>query len=450
MLELHNNKIFNNVSIDLLVGGPPCQSFSIAGQRGGMDDARGNLSLEYCRILDTKQPRWFVFENVPGLLSSGIDSNGQPCPGKDFATLLSRFTGRRIPIQPFANAGIIESEGAGYSIAWRVLDAQFFGVPQRRRRVFIIGNIGTNWRAPAAVLFDSPSSERHIKKSRKKRQEVADPVTRRPYADRPGDNNLVVQQSVDNDVICLASGQANSEILENVSPTLNCNHEQPIIYPMGTVFLHRDTTQYAGPSPTLTESTIEKFLLHENVSSIDCRSLTESKDISGTLQSKKSGGYSLNYTNPVIYDNPVSFNGQASVTQSMNPSDIVPTLDKSKVPSVMIEDDPELWAIMPQNSGKDYKAKVSNVAQPLMASGPVGGNQGGDYIQSKNIIRRITPLEAERLQGFPDYFTNIPWKKKKYSPDSLRYSSVGNSMAVPVMQWIGKRIDFVDKLLKTL
>lgn len=116
--------------IDLLVGGTPCQSFSIAGLRGGLDDDRGNLALEYLRLAGRLRPRWLVWENVPGVLSS----NG----GRDFGSILG---------------GMVE---LGYGVAYRVLDAQFFGVAQQRRRVFLVGHLG-DWRRAAAVLFERES-----------------------------------------------------------------------------------------------------------------------------------------------------------------------------------------------------------------------------------------------------------------------------------------------------
>jgi DNA (cytosine-5)-methyltransferase 1 len=116
--------------IDLLVGGTPCQSFSVAGLRGGLADDRGNLALEYLRLADRLRPRWLVWENVPGVLSS----NG----GRDFGSILG---------------GLVE---LGYGFAYRVLDAKHFGVPQQRRRVFVIGRLG-DWRAAAAVLFERSS-----------------------------------------------------------------------------------------------------------------------------------------------------------------------------------------------------------------------------------------------------------------------------------------------------
>lgn len=108
------------------------------------------------------------------------------------------------------------------------------------------------------------------------------------------------------------------------------------------------------------------------------------------------------------------------------------------------------WSIMPQNSGKDFKARQVDVAQPLMAGGPVGGNQGGDYIQQRLAVRRLTPIECERLQGFPDRFTDVPWRGRGHAPDGPRYKALGNSMAVNVMRWIGSRIQMVEDVCKTL
>jgi DNA (cytosine-5)-methyltransferase 1 len=145
MTLIHSNPIFNETTIDVLVGGTPCQSFSVAGLRKGMEDPRGNLALEFCRIADKAKPQWIVWENVPGVLSS----NG----GKDFGSLLGALG------------------ELGYGFAYRVLDAQHFGVAQRRRRIFLIGYLG-DWRPAAAVLFESESLCRDIAESRGKRQKV--------------------------------------------------------------------------------------------------------------------------------------------------------------------------------------------------------------------------------------------------------------------------------------
>jgi DNA (cytosine-5)-methyltransferase 1 len=160
MTLLTKNEYLNGQQIDLLVGGTPCQSFSVAGLRAGLDDERGNLAIEYIRLLEHKRPKWFLWENVPGVLSS----NG----GADFASILSGWTGRDIAPQSFGISGVIE--GQFYSVAWRVLDSRHFGVPQRRRRVFVVGYIGKDWRPPVAVLFERESLRRDFTPSGSKRK----------------------------------------------------------------------------------------------------------------------------------------------------------------------------------------------------------------------------------------------------------------------------------------
>ena len=130
MTRIYDNEIFKTRNIDLLVGGTRSQSFSVAGERGGIEDDRGNLALVYCELAKRSEPRWVVWENVPGVMSS----NG----GRDFGSFL----------------GALGKFGYGY--AYRVLDAQHFGVPQRRRRIFVVGYRG-DWRPAAAVLFEPPS-----------------------------------------------------------------------------------------------------------------------------------------------------------------------------------------------------------------------------------------------------------------------------------------------------
>ena len=129
MTEILNNETFLSSNISLLVGGTPCQSFSSAGSGGGLDDPRGNLALHFLRIAKVKRPKWIVWENVTGVLSSH--------KGQDFATFLE------------------ELRKCGYGGAYRVLDAQGFGVPQHRERVILVAHSGGDWRPPTAVLFES-------------------------------------------------------------------------------------------------------------------------------------------------------------------------------------------------------------------------------------------------------------------------------------------------------
>ena len=131
-------------TIDIVVGGSPCQSFSVAGKRGGLEDPRGNLMFEYCRVVRTIRPKYFIWENVPGALSSN--------KGRDFSALIG------------------EMANIGYSLCWRVLDAQWFGVPQRRRRVFLVGCLGKNT-SGFEILFEREGSKRNLEPSRKTRED---------------------------------------------------------------------------------------------------------------------------------------------------------------------------------------------------------------------------------------------------------------------------------------
>ena len=338
----------NERSIDLLVGGTPCQSFSVAGLRKGLDDPRGNLMLTYLAVAAQRRPRWLVWENVPGVLSS----NG----GRDFGTLLGAL-GK-----------------LGYGFAYRVLDAQYFGVAQRRRRVFVVGYLG-DWRCAAAVLFERESLSGHPAPSREEGEGVAPTVTQGPPFSRTGNDR------VECEAIVMAHGQAGAEISFGKSPTLTTVHEAPIVFGAQ----NRPEVETSLPAT------------------------------SGALCART--GLSI------------------SVQDARN-HHLIPTHQ----PSVA-------WSIMPMNSGKDYKARVTDIAQPLMAAGPVSGNQGGDFVQTRS-VRRLTLIECERLQGFPDNYTQIPWRNKPAEdcPDSPRYKALGNSMAVPVMRWIGEKIDAVERI----
>ena len=219
-----------NDSIGLLVGGTPCQSFSVSGLRKGMDDPRGNLALIYLGIANKFRPKWIIWENVPGVLSS----NG----GRDFGS----FLGALVKL--------------GYGFSYRVLDAQYFGVAQRRRRVFVVGHLG-DWRPAAAVLFEQDSCKRDI------------------------------------------------------------------------------------------EALPKRFIRGRR------------KNLTGCL-STRIGAYDRQDLDMLIYN------------------------------------------------------------------------------YDKNLVRNLTPIECERLQGFPDNYTNI-----ENSTNAKRYKTLGNSMAVPVMRWIGERINAI-------
>ena len=614
--------------IDLLVGGTPCQSFSVAGLRGGLDDDRGNLALEFCRLAQREQPRWIVWENVPGVLSSS--------GGRDFGSILGAL------------------EDLGYGLAYRVLDAQYFGVAQRRRRVFVVGYLG-DWRPAAAVLFERHSMSGHSAPSRQARQEATDtaatgaggsggdggarsdldtfecggigsysasdnssPLLRTGADLGPGCEALIASTFNDDDTArtLLASGYDSSPCVDrgpDVVGTLRAHHP-------GTAGIQGDTDHIVATYP------------------INSMNAFRSPDAAAST------GLGVGHDGEAMYTltkgdhHAIAFSSNMSVPDCQTDGS-TPTLKLGghgggNPPAVA-------YSIMPMNSGKDYKARETDISQPLMAGGPVGGNQGGDFIvtpfdttqltspynysnpqpgdpchplaagahppavafpintqlglrgpdvsntsrdgfgvgdeadpaytlqatnpkqivahtathevagtlmshaksggwsnsidhaaagymalvpahtepviyqdsefgvqsydqagtlragripahqmtlqnstqavdvyngsitgevcatmgtsgspinsagpqvMQQSTVRRLTPVECERLQGFPDNFTAIPWRKKgaEDCPDGPRYKALGNSMAVPVMRWIGERINLIDDYLSII
>ena len=316
-------------SIDLLVGGTPCQSFSVAGLRKGLDDPRGNLMLTYLAIAAQYQPKWLVWENVPGVLSSNR--------GRDFGTFLGAL-GK-----------------LGYGFAYRVLDAQYFGVAQRRRRVFVVGYLG-DWRRAAAVLFERESLSGHSAPSRETREEVAKCLTSR----------------------------------------------------VGSAY----------------DAQTEQFV-------------TEQQKVNAITASYGMGGVDYE-TKPLVYGKPVAFPAEMSGTQAASTAELSPTLSVGHTTAVAIQAQ-ALKEKQPKSQG--FGIDESGTSYTLTA---------GDRhaMQYGHQVRRLTPIECERLQGFPDNYTQIPWRNKapEDCPDGPRYKAMGNSMAVPVMRWIGERIKRVETL----
>lgn len=441
MTKLNEHEIYRESTIDLFCGGTPCQSFSIAGLRGGLDDGRGKLALEYCRILIAKRPRWFLWENVPGVFSS----NG----GKDFACILSAFTGKEINAECLGNAGVIEGEF--YSVAWRVLDAQYFGVPQRRRRVFVVGYLGKDWRPPFAVLFERDSLRRDFEASAKERKgttgkaegdtnpaswpKTIAPTLDKTFASHWGQNN----QHIDNGAGLFVQtsyglDEARNGHVEN-SGTLRSHKsggsEHVVAVDNQEIVFGVDFQQ--------------KGMVNEN-----------SEQLSTTICGNDHAGFG-----PGI----IAFGAQNSHMQGLSDSETTsPTLDKSKTPAVVYD---TTQITSPQNGSNPQPELCYSLAKgqhvPLVTLPEVvaceqadtltiGANQTtgrpGDIaaINAINAIaRRLTPLEFERLQGFPDNHTAIPGAK-----DGPRYAAIGNSMAVPVMKWIGERIAMMDKIMREL
>ena len=411
--------------IDLLVGGTPCQSFSVAGLRGGLGDERGNLALEYLRLAQRLRPRWLVWENVPGVLSSA--------GGRDFGAILG---------------GLVE---LGYGFAYRVLDAQYVrvdgfarAVPQRRRRVFVVGYLG-DWRRAAAVLFERESLSGHSAPSRKARERIADSLTvgSNQCSGRPGDITHDVSPAL------LSSGRG-------VERTGETRGQDPVIAVQAvanplTARMHKgiNTTMDEGQTMVAHALRAEGFDASEDGTGRGTPLVPMAYRTSGNCGAWATGETTDALTTATDPNHHVlAFSSKDYGNDAAE--QVSPTLRAMPHDGSHANGGGQMavaYSIMPMNSGKDYKARETDVSQPIMAGGPVGGNQGGDYVATQS-VRRLTPTECERLQGFPDGWTAIPWRGKDADacPDGPRYKALGNSMAVNVMRWIGQRIDAVEKL----
>ena len=593
-------KEWPDYDIDLLVGGTPCQSFSIAGLREGMADPRGNLTLTFLAIADHYKPQYIVWENVPGVLSS----NG----GKDFESFLDGL------------------EKLGYIIDVDILDAQFFGVPQRRRRVFVCGQHRDDLLSQRtdtsaltiaqclaeilhAILVDQSPALGNAPANSESASLSRDGILRRMrlfgihgedenwptlrenlvaalQRFRTGQNNSVCHRGdnekeltldallmglVEEDLSTLTdellrkSLDESYEVMKSYTTSTAINSITPQgIYMCSAAALNiaRLTVVLSPSSPTWwsaasssltllreyigfarhTSSDLfgdlervqawtdfireaepaETALRGARVRPYSGKILPLPDSLSGHPPPRRearkgtappvakslrdnSGGIDREDMHTLVLSSgqanaeltvdvapalncnrdgaPIAFQSNGNTDDLMAAGvNVSPTMQGGgqggNPPAVAFaqnsRDELRLeggdgqvsgalstgggkpgqgspmvaYSIMPMNSGKDYKARETEVAQPLMAGGLVGGNQGGDYAAQSMAVRRLTPTECERLQGFPDGYTAIPWRGKTVDncPDGPRYKALGNSMAVPVMRWIGERIDTVNEL----
>ena len=592
-------KEWNLDTVNLLVGGTPCQSFSVAGLRKGLEDPRGNLALTYCGILDHFRPKWFVWENVPGVLSSG--------GGRDFGSFLGAVA------------------ELGYGFAYRVLDAQYFGVAQRRKRVFVVGCFG-DWQSAAKVLFEPESLRRDSPPSRDARKEIAATITARFGNSRnnheelapiwPANTASTLNASFGNKLglenqhinsgaplfvpTVYETHPADSRVKEmgNVCQTVTSSWgtgggNTPFVQVFNITFCDSNGTRKdrkngglyvneTDTSNTLTRAGVGTNIVQPLAADIYNQSLSDVSQtvrqgvdidhIGGVLQDKPtaygflptqgSKAHGIGFEEEQaptlragcdsygLLQTPIGFHVNARPDEMKFEDDLSGTMTKSQIPGVL-----ETYSIQgsmigrsdeagPQGNGinKDVSFTLNTtdrhaVAHPIVlmdqggsvmnvledgtvgtlrrethghepsivtayafdslasnsmkSKNPISGcnqveiskaidnkgvnptcNQGGNAVvaptltasndpsrspQSTEVtnqvaavyattmaVRRLTPVECERLQGFPDNYTNIPWRKKPESPDGPRYKALGNSMAVPVMEWIGKRIQQVE------
>ena len=530
-------KEWQDADVNVFVGGTPCQSFSVAGLRKGLDDPRGNLMLTYLAIAARYRPRWLVWENVPGVLSS----NG----GLDFASLLR---------------GMGE---LGYGFAYRVLDAQYFGVAQRRRRVFVVGYLG-NWRPAAAVLFERHSLCGYPAPSREKREGVAASVASgAPVGDYDvagtldkgvpgrgiGHNGNYDSQVVSVGSLCARTGQSRSvqdaaqehlmatwpaEIsstldttfgtkqgLENQhvnagcpmfvpaktfsAPAIGSIKEdvlsscitkntggggetqnpafvlQPIALAENTIGRkpenggNGDGFAENGPMYTLNATGVHGVAQPINIYGGNKRTdrpeggfyVRMDEDISKTLDAASGlnptcsqGGTAVmqplpfdttqitspqNGNNPQAGDpcHPLAAGAHPPAICLMDQGGSVMTIENDVTGTLRREThghEPVVMAFDWQSGGDARGLDPKSTAQLQRCQTPA--------VMQAMAVRRLTPVECERLQGFPEGYTDIK-PKGKATPDGPRYKALGNSMAVPVMAWIGKRIAQVEAIHAT-
>lgn len=344
-------------AVGLLVGGTPCQAFSVAGLRRGLDDDRGNLALEFMRLADRLRPRWVLWENVPGVLSN----NG----GRDFGSILGALA------------------ELGYGFAWRVLDASFFGVPQRRRRVFLVGSLG-DWRPAAAVLFERDSMRRDPPASRKTRTASAGNAAASARACGVfGDQAHALTASYDASED--GSGRGVPTVAVIPFDTQQITHAE-----------NRSRPEVGDHSPGITTGRPPAVVINARQDPITLEDACGPLDTDGTTYAV---AYQCHGTNV----------GPLGTLKGCNVTNGVPFVASA---------DPA-YTLTAHHGRNDAEANCVRV-------------------------RRLTPRECERLQGFPDDWTAVTGAK-----DSARYHALGNSMAVPVMRWIGERIDLVDRVVYT-
>ncbi|EIK2331335.1 Dam family site-specific DNA-(adenine-N6)-methyltransferase [Salmonella enterica] len=400
---------------DVLVGGTPCQAFSIAGLRNGLADKRGQLSLSYVELAnaidDKRRERGeeeaiIVWENVPGVLSSKDNA---------FGCFIGALAGESCELQPaggkWPNAGCVY--GPSRIVSWRVLDAQFFGVAQRRRRVFVVASARKEF-DPAEVLFEFDSMRRDT------------PPRREP------------QTTVTTDTGSGVEGGSHWDNPANPHPTLNqSNNIGGIGASNQEVFSQRGAMLVSGNYSDISRTLLAK----ENDSTAE--------DLDTYILAYGGGNTGGNIdvaTACTAHGVRMDFDTETFAVHGTQDPDtnheLAHTLGRNHGQENAIITEPYTIAIRGREEGSTFEVRNDGTANALLT--PNGGRAGigvgavGWGMQ----VRRLTPVECERLQGFPDNHTLIPWRGKVAAdcPDGPRYKAIGNSMAVPVMRWIGERI----------
>lgn len=440
--DMTKYKEWPDASIDLLCGGTPCQSFSVAGLRKGLADPRGNLMLTFGAIAAKYRPRWLVWENVPGILSSN--------KGRDFGSFL----------------GLLAE--LGYGFAYRVLDAQYVrveshprAVPQRRRRVFVVGHSGGLWQRAAAVLFERESLCGHPAPSREAGQAIARPFRAGApnggpgHGARSGDSNdeLIVpvafggnNQSGPIDVATArnacasASGRMDFEsetFLVEATHTLrgegfdasedDTGRGTPLV-PVHCREVAQTITSNYGRQVDNTDTALGPNILAFDTTQITSKANRSSPKPGDPCHPLAAGAHA-----PVI-----AFPERLSGTQCASAEEVSPSLGALN---------PTAVAFQERGRADGRSLEIGReVAYALTAPNAGGHTHERNVLTPTMEVRRLTPLECMRLQGFPDGHTAITVKGKP-AADGPQYKAIGNSWAINCARWIGERIDSVERIV---
>ncbi|HDW1350524.1 TPA: phage N-6-adenine-methyltransferase [Klebsiella michiganensis] len=379
---------------DVMVGGTPCQAFSIAGLRNGLADARGQLTLSYVELanaIDDKriergeEEAIFVWENVPGVLTSHDNA---------FGCFLAGLAGESRELEPsggkWTHSGCVY--GPQRTIAWIVKDAQYFGVAQRRKRVFVVASARKGF-DPGQVLFESEGVRRDTPPSREPQTAVA-ALTARGVGTCGADDN----QAQAGHLLAFGGGNTGGNI--DVAACLTAKGQR-IDFEVETFAVH-------GTQDPDTNLELAHTLGRNHGQENACIAFSY----------KDHGADASEYLSPTL---------RAGNSDNSNANGGQP-------PAIA-------YAFKPGQGAKARGIGFAEEQSPTLTSASSGTNLTPAVMHGVS-VRRLMPVECERLQGFPDNHTLISWRGKEATecPDGPRYRAIGNSMAVPVMRWIGERI----------
>lgn len=433
--------------IDLLVGGTPCQSFSVAGRREGLKGASG-LAYHFVRLLREIQPKWFVWENVPGALSSRTD--GQ----LDFNFLVGAFA------------------ECGYGLAWRILDAQYvrsksfpFAIPQRRRRLFVVGCLGDGESA-GKVLFDGESLSGDTPPRREAAQGASAPAAGGPEA--PGERGVVSLVPYGMRLGAHEDGVASTIArIDAKFPQCVCKEEEQPREANGFNF-ELFTGECKEVSPCLGASRAGDTMVYDGEGkpkaswwdgSEKADTLTTTSDAQRMPDPDKGRLQCVMVPAQNPHDSTCVFTKEAhprnaTEGQGWRETDVAKTFDTFCTGESRAE---ELIVGYDNHPNDSRVTEASGAFACLPSNMGTGGNNtplvlrtATTPVVSRLMVRRITPVETERLMGFPDNWTRIPWRGKpaEKCPDGPRYKACGNSFCVNCVEWIGMRIQAQEEKIQ--